>query len=279
MRIVMQVDLDSTLGCKQAHRWFKKDGRWEGVLNKRVVTLTQTDDGFDCEGIDRDTILDYFRADDDLDAIYEDCASKDGYVASLIQRCRGLRILRQPHWECIATYILATNANVKRISMMIENVCRQFGDRVGDYYAFPDPEQIVAGRDRLPLCRLGFREGRLLKFAEDVMEGRFDPDSLEGLSYEDCVSRLMEINGVGPKVADCVALFSYGHMQAFPIDARIGAILKDVYGQEGSYKRLSAFAREKFGEYCGYSQEFLYHSEGINGSQVQAGGSHPNSTS
>ena len=68
-------------------------------------------------------------------------------------------------------------------------------------------------------------------------------------------------------------------MQAFPIDARIENILRDEYGQEGSYKRLSAFARERFGEYCGYSQEFLYHSEGINGSQVQAGGLQPSSTS
>jgi N-glycosylase/DNA lyase len=125
MRIVMDVDLDSTLGCGQAHRWHNVDGSWEGVLGDSVITLTQTSDGFECEGTeDRGLILDYFRHDDDLDSIYEECARSDEFVSSLIDRCKGLRILRQPHYECIATYILATNANVKRIGAMVEGVCR-----------------------------------------------------------------------------------------------------------------------------------------------------------
>lgn len=264
MRIKMDVALDPTLGCGQAHRWHKaEDGSWNGVIGNRKVRLVQTDDGFECEGVDERTILDYFRADDDVEAICSECASMDDYVSRLIAGCHGMRILRQPHWECIATYILATNANVKRIGMMIENVCREFGDDIGGAYAFPRPEQIVAGKDRIGNCRLGFRADRFVEFARMVAEGEFDPDELEDLSYRECVDRLLAIKGVGPKVADCIALFSYGHLNAFPVDARIGNILRDVYGVEGSYRKLSEFAEKKFGRYAGYSQEFLYHSDFI----------------
>ena len=279
MRIVMEVDLDSTLGCGQAHRWIRRDGRWEGVLGDSVVTLTQTADGFDCEGCSEERILSYMRADDDLDAIYGECAEADPLVARLIEGCRGLRILRQDHWECIATYMLAVNANVKRIGTMVESVCREFGDDLGGRHSFPTPEQIVAGKDKICVCKLGYRQDRFVRFAQSVADGSFDPEALEGMGYEGCVAELQRVEGIGPKVADCIALFSYGHLDAFPIDARIGHVLKEAYGVDGSYRRLSEFARSRFGRYCGYSQEFLYHSESILGSQVQAGGLQPSSTS
>ncbi len=279
MRIVLDVDLDSTLGCGQAHRWRKAGDSWEGVLGDSVVTLTQTEDGFECVGCSEERILSYMRADDDLNGIYEECAAADPYVAELIDGCRGLRILRQDHWECIATYILAVNANVKRIGTMVESVCREFGRDLGGRHSFPTPEEIVSKKERIPICKLGYREGRFVRFAESVANGAFDPDSLEGLPYGRCVEELLKIEGVGPKVADCIALFSYGHLDAFPIDARIGHVLKEKYGAEGSYKVLAEFSRNRFGRYCGYSQEFLYHSDSILASQVQAGGLQPNSIS
>ncbi|MDD7423551.1 MAG: DNA glycosylase [Candidatus Methanomethylophilaceae archaeon] len=264
MRIVMDVALDPTLGCGQAHRWHKVGDSWEGVLGNEVITLTQTEDGFECEGTeDRDMILDYFRAEDDLDSIYDDCARHDSFVSDLIGRCKGMRILRQPHYECIATYILATNANVKRIGAMVEGVCRTFGKDLGGRYSFPTPKEIVDGKDRICECRLGYRADRFVEFAQSVLDGRFDPDALESLSYEECVEELLTVKGVGPKVADCIALFSYGHLEAFPIDARISAVMKNVYGIEGSYKKVSAAAREMFGRYAGYSQEFLFHADFI----------------
>ena len=260
----MDVDLDSTLGCGQAHRWHKHGEIWEGVLGDAVIKLTQTQDGFICEGTDDELlILDYFRSEDDLDSIYSECASKDEFVSSLIHRCKGLRILKQPHYECIATYILATNANVKRIGAMVENVCRTFGKDLGGRYSFPTPEEVISKKDLIYECRLGYRAERFVEFAQSVHDGTFDPDALKSASYEDCIEALLTIKGVGPKVADCIALFSYGHLEAFPIDARIGAILKDTYCVEGNYKKLAQFAREKFGRYAGYSQEFLYHAEFI----------------
>jgi N-glycosylase/DNA lyase len=276
MKIRMDVSLNPTLGCGQAHRWFKKDGGWEGVMGDEIVTLTQEEDGFDCEGTsDRKMVMDYFRSEDDLDTIYRDISEHDAFVAELVSGCHGLRILRQSPWECIATYLLATNANVKRIGSMVDNVCREFGRDLGGRYSFPTPEEILAGKDRICNCRLGYRDQRLIELACKVENGDLVPDDLKKMDYRECVDALLTVKGIGNKVADCIALFSFGHLEAFPIDARIGHVLNDVYHVEGSYPKLSEFAREKFGKYAGYAQEFLYHGDNILTSQAHAGGLHP----
>ena len=264
MKIEMDVRLDPTLGCGQAHRWISKGNSWEGVLGDDIITLIQTDDGFECSGTsDRKRILDYFRADDDLDLIYSEISGTDEYLAKLVKGCPGMRILRQDAWECIATYLLATNANVKRIGMMVESVCREFGRDLGGRFSFPTPEEIISKEDCICKCRLGYRDARFVELAHRVSDGDIDPEEIKKMDYEECIETLLTINGVGPKVADCIALFAYGHMEAFPIDARISKVLKNVYGQEGSYAKLSCYSREKFGRYAGYAQEFLYHADFI----------------
>lgn len=261
MRIELDVSLDPTLGCGQAHRWIKKGDIWEGVLGKEIISLKQTEDGFECSGTDDKTmILDYFRADDDLDEIYADCSKNDPYVASLAERCPGLRLLRQDPWECMATYLLATNANVKRIGCMVENVCKEFGKDLGGRYSFPTPEEIIEGESRISNCRLGYRDERFVELAHRVADGDIDPYELRKMDYQGCVNMLLSIKGIGPKVADCIALFSMDHLEAFPIDARIGRMMKERYGQDGNYRDISDYARRRFGRYAGYAQELLYHS-------------------
>ncbi|MDR0523920.1 MAG: hypothetical protein LBG62_05825 [Candidatus Methanoplasma sp.] len=264
MRIDLEVSLDPTLGCGQAHRWRLADGVWTGVLGGDVVRLAQADGGFECEGCsDRRRILEYFREGDDLQAIVSEISAADPHVARLAAACPGMRILKQDRWECLATYLLATNANVKRIAKMVESVCDAFGRDLGERRAFPTPKEILDGRDGICACRLGFREGRLLELAERAESGEVDPDAFAEMGYGECVESLMGINGVGPKVADCVALFAYGHLEAFPVDARISARLGELYGASGSYRAMSGFGRSMFGRYAGYAQQFLYHSEFI----------------
>ena len=261
MRIELDVSLDPTLGCGQAHRWIKKGDIWEGVLGKEIISLKQTEDGFECSGTDdKAMILDYFRADDDLNEIYADCSKNDPYVTSLAERCPGLRLLRQDPWECMATYLLATNANVKRIGCMVENVCKEFGKDLGGRYSFPTPEEIIDGKSRISNCRLGYRDERFVELAHRVADGDIDPYELRKMDYQGCVNMLLSIKGIGPKVADCIALFSMDHLEAFPIDARIGRMMKERYGQDGNYRDISDYARRRFGRYAGYAQELLYHS-------------------
>lgn len=265
MFICTDIDLDSTLGCGQAHRWRRKDdGVWEGVIGNFIVTMAPAPGGTEVSGTeDRRRVETYLRVEDNLRDIIAEISSKDAHVASLAHACPDLRILKQDRWECTATYILATNANVARIGKMVEAVCDTFGKDLGGRHAFPSPKEILDNRDEIPCCKLGFRESRLLEFAEKVESGEHDPDALVECGYEECVSQLMGINGVGPKVADCVALFAYGHLSAFPIDARISKVMETVYGITGSYKTVSEHGRRLFGRYAGYAQEYLYHSDFI----------------
>jgi N-glycosylase/DNA lyase len=265
MHVSMDVSLDPTLGCGQAHRWRKEGDSWHGVLGNEEVVLTQTEDGFDCSGTeDKNKVLAYFRSCDDLHSIIEYISGCDPIVADLSGRCPGLRILKQEPWECLATYLLATNVNVKRIAKMVESVCDTFGTPLKNgRCAFPTPEQILDRSERVCECKLGFREKRFIELAERTENGEIDLDGISEKDYEECVSELVTINGVGPKVADCVALFGFGHLEAFPIDVRISKCMGSMYGVTGSYRTVSEYGRKKFGEYAGYAQEFLYHSDHI----------------
>lgn len=265
MKIELDVSLDPTLGCGQAHRWIKRGDTWNGVLGKHIVDLTETSDGFNIEGcLDKGMILEYFREKDDLGSIVKEISSVDPYVASLSASCPGMRILKQEPWECLATYVLATNVNVKRIAKMVESVCDTFGTSLGERCAFPTPKQILDKQEEIPICKLGYRESRFIELADKVENGDINIENIRDLDYNDCVNELVRINGVGPKVADCVALFGFGHLEAFPVDARISKCLNEIYGISGSYKVMSEFGRNRFGRYAGYAQEFLYHSNIIN---------------
>ncbi len=264
MHVKMDVSLDPTLGCGQAHRWRRTDDGWQGVMGKKVITLKQTETGFECLGTsDVSSLLNYFRNDDDFDEIVQYISDRDAYIADLSDACPGLRILRQDRWECLATYLLATNVNVKRIAKMVESVCDTFGDDLGQRHAFPTPRQILDRSEKVCDCRLGFRETRFIKLAKMVEDNEIDLDSIADMNYGDCVNELMRIDGVGPKVADCVSLFAFDHLEAFPVDARISDRMERLYNVKGSYKVVSNYGRTKFGKYAGYAQEFLYHSDFI----------------
>ena len=264
MRIDLDVSLDPTLGCGQAHRWRKDGDVWEGVLGDEVVYLKQGDGYIDVKGTERRSeLFRYLGGEDDLDGIIAEISEADPYVARLSSECPGMRIMRQEPWECLATYLLATNANVKRIAKMVESVCDHFGRDLGPRHAFPTPREILDGQECIGECKLGFREQRFITLADRVETGDFDPYALCDMDYRECNEALQGINGVGPKVADCVALFGYGHLEAFPVDVRISKVMEHMYGVTGSYAKVSEFGMRKFGKYAGYAQEFLYHADFI----------------
>jgi N-glycosylase/DNA lyase len=172
-----------------------------------------------------------------------------------------MRLIRQDVWECSASYLLASYANVPRNKMMIESVCRIHGRRLRDgRYAFPTPEELAEGGD-IASCRLGYRAEWLKCYARAVRDGEFDLERLKAMDYEDAVRYLKTVRGIGDKVADCIALFSLDHLQACPVDVRIARAMRERYGVSGSYKKVSEHARRHFGRYAGYAQEYLYIAE------------------
>lgn len=257
-----RIDLDHTLSCGQAFRWRKVGRAWEGVIEGRSVRLWQRERGIEVESdLPNDRLEWYFRADDDYEKIIKDI-SKEAYVASLVQRFPGLRLLRQDPWECSASYILATFSNIPRIKMMIERICALYGEEIEPgLHAFPEPKAIAENGERAETCGLGFRCKRFVEYARRVDRGEVDFEELKGAGYEEVHRSLVRLEGVGDKVADCIAVFSLDHLEAFPIDVRIARTLKERYGISGPYGKISALAREYFGPYAGYSQEFIYYAE------------------
>lgn len=254
------LDLNSTLGCGQVFRWHKEGEVWNGILDGKEVGLRQKGASIVAEGaIGERTLRRYFRSDDDLDLIREEIA-KDDAMSAMVAEFPGLRLIRQDPWECAASYVLATNANIPRIQKMIESVCRTFGDPLpGGGYAFPRPDQIAGGKEAARTCGLGYRCGRFVEFARMVDRGEIDLGSLRNVRYSECVKELKSCPGIGDKVADCVAVFSLDHMDAFPVDVRIKKAMEALYGVSGTYRRVNQYGRDYFGRYAGYAQEYIYY--------------------
>lgn len=255
-----RIDLEHTLSCGQAFRWRRSGEGWKGVVDGRVVILRQRGRRIDVETeLPNPVIESYFRADDDYEAIIKEI-SKESYVASLARRFPGLRLLRQDPWECSASYILATFSNIPRIRGMIERICALYGEEIEPgLHAFPRPKAIAENGGRAETCGLGFRCKRFVEYARRVEGGEVDFEGLRASGYAEAHRSLVRLEGIGDKVADCIAVFSLDHLEAFPIDVRIARTLKERYGVEGSYAKVGVFAREHFGPYAGYSQEFIYY--------------------
>ena len=255
------IDLDRTLGCGQVFRWRKEGEVWKGIVKGKELRLRQEGALIIAEGGIGDEALErYFRSDDDLDGIRSEI-SKDERITFMVSNAPGLRLIRQDPWECAASYVLATNANLPRIQKMIENVCRTFGDLLpGGGFTFPRPDQISSGNEAAKTCGLGFRCNRFVEFARLVDRGEIDLDTLRKVDYDECVRELKSYPGIGDKVADCVAVFSLDHLDAFPVDVRIKNAMDDMYGVCGTYRSVNRFGREYFGRYAGYAQEYIYYS-------------------
>ena len=164
---------------------------------------------------------------------------------------------------------------------MIHNLSRRFGARVTmegrPFHAFPRPEDLAEADPReLRKCGLGFRAEYISEISRLVAEGEFDPEGLRGVGYEEARRRLTSLPGVGPKVADCVLLFSLDRLEAFPVDVWVRRIVLESYPDHfeqpfihkvlnrksitpGEYQKIGSFARRNFGRYAGYAQEYLYH--------------------
>ena len=260
------LDLDLTLGCGQTFRWRRADdGSWSGPLGERHFTLRKVGGNLRASAVPcgdgaADAVAEHLRAGDDIGLIQRSL-SKDPVLGRGIRDLRGLRIVKMDEWECLVSFALATYANIPRISKMVEALAATYGRRIAPgTHAFPDHARLSkANVSDLRRLGLGYRADHVMGICESV-----DGDKIDRMTRMDS-GRLREelkaLPGVGDKVADCVSLFGFGRLDAFPIDVWMERALKRLYGQEGSYKRLRGFASERFGRFAGYAQEYMYMNE------------------
>ncbi len=270
-------DLAESLESGQAHRWKNLgDGWYSGVLGQWLIHVRQEPEGVryraTCAGDDanpeslKSLLRSYFRLDDDIEAIYGDIC-RDRRVAEMVNRYPGLRILRQDPWECTVAFICSATSNIPRIHQNMEAMADSLGDPlelVGEVrHTFPSAEQLAsAGEGFLRELGLGFRAPYVVAAAQRVCDGELDLDELVRLPYPETKSRLMECYGIGAKIADCIAVFSLEKLQAFPVDVWVRRALAEWYfpmQKKPPDRAMVEWAQDYFGQYAGYSQQYLFH--------------------
>jgi N-glycosylase/DNA lyase len=256
-----EFDLRLTLASGQVFHWQEEaDGVWSGVVGNKLLRVQQNREELQIlQGSPR-LAADYFALDHPLLEIYATFPDDDFSRAALVA-ARGLRVMRQPRWECLATFLTSSMKQVSHIRGMSLALRERFGEPVqGSAVAAYPPPEILAKRkeDDLRACGLGFRAPNLLKTAQWVADGRIDLDGLAGLPTDALRDALCQLPGVGRKIANCVLLFAYERLDAVPVDVWIERVARSMSGT-GSLVELETFSRERFGIYAGYVQQYLFH--------------------
>ena len=266
-------DLAATLASGQAFRWKNSGEAWEGIIGARWVRLRQNAEGIAVETAQPTTAPDwqwlalYLQTDVDLDAVARTFPD-DEPMRRAVAACRGLRLLRQEPWECLASFILSSTKQIVQIQQIVALLCERFGEPLvvppghEPAFAFPTVERLaLCSEADLRDCKMGFRAPNLLRTAKMIAAGEVNLPSLHTRTVEEALIELLKFPGVGPKIANCVLLFAYGFPQAFPVDVWIMKALRELYfpKRRVSEKRIAHFAATHFGPHAGYAQQYLFH--------------------
>lgn len=260
--------------CGQCFRWNRQeDGSYIGVAYGKIAHADYDPQSLllRLEGTsvptDEDLWKNYFDLNRDYGEIKSHLTKDDEIMAEALRWSHGMRILNQDPWETLISFILSQNNNITRIKKCVESLCSSFGPTIGEYrgetyYGFPEPESLaVLTEEDLAHCKLGYRAKYILGTAAAVADdGKRTLNSIAQSSAEEAHEYLQSLCGVGPKVANCISLFSMGKTASFPLDVWIKRVMNQLYGiAEGDTKAMNAYAQKHFGEYGGIAQQYLFH--------------------
>lgn len=261
-----EFDLALTLGCGQVFHWRQHGAGWLGMIGdapcyaeQRGTTLLVP------HGIEK-IAAHYFALDHPLEemrATFPD----DPAMRAAGQACRGLRLVRQPHWECLATFITSAQKAVPHIAQISHTLRERYGRPAAwndeRLFEYPEPAALAALEEKdLRACALGYRAKNLLRTARMIAGGEVSLEAIARLGDGEAALELQRLAGVGPKVAACALLFGFGRLAAFPIDVWIERILRTIYfakKRRVTTQRLREFSARHFGAFGGYAQQYLFH--------------------
>jgi N-glycosylase/DNA lyase len=261
-----EFDLRQTLESGQVFHWEEVGAGYLGLIGRKPVHVEQRGSALWVRGPGAELVPDYFALDHPLGAIHASFPA-DPAMRAALECCRGLRIIRQPAWECVATFITSSMKQVAHIRQMSAAMRERFGEPVefegGRLFAFPTPARLSAVSEvALRECGLGYRAKNLLGAALLIASGEVDLAALRALDDDAARAELCRLPGVGPKVANCALLFAFERLRAFPIDVWIERVLRETYfkrKRKVTAARLRKFCDSYFGEFGGYAQQYLFH--------------------
>lgn len=256
---VIQVKKEKKI-CKEMN------GEKEINKTKEIITITGK-----CDGNFKEIVEEYFDLNRDYEKIKKQLENTDEYLKTSIEYGKGIRILNQDLWETIISFIISANNNIPRIKGIIERISQKYGNEIEwnekKYYTFPTPEQLkdVTVQEFRNLG-LGFRDIRLYETTQMILNKEVDLENLrKNPNTQEVRNELLKLSGVGPKVADCILLFSdLKRFDVFPIDVWVRRVMNDLYIRESDESKVSKakiekLAEEKFGDLKGLAQQYLFY--------------------
>lgn len=269
-------ELKDIFDCGQCFRWNKEqDGSYTGVFKQNVLNVKKEGKDIYFKGIcNRDIkseVEEYFDLNRDYETIKNKLSKIDINMKTSIEYGSGIRILNQDLWETIISFIISANNNIPRIKGIIERLSKTYGKKIvwnnNEYYTFPTSKELKdVTVEEYRNLGLGFRDVRLYETTKMILNNEVN---LEKLKIENDTLKvreeLLKLSGVGPKVADCILLFSeLKRFDVFPIDVWVRRVMNDLYIKEDdenkvSKKKIESLAKEKFGNLSGIAQQYLFY--------------------
>ncbi len=269
-------NLKDIFECGQCFRWnIEKDGSYTGVFKGNVINIKKEGNNIIfngvCEGKIQDVVEDYFDLKRDYKKIKSKLSKIDSNMEKSIKYGEGIRILNQDLWETIISFIISANNNIPRIKGIIERLSKKYGKKIiwgnKEYYAFPTAKELKnVTVEEYRKLGLGFRDVRLYETTQMILNKQVD---LEKLQKEEDTQKvrqeLLKLSGVGPKVADCILLFStLKRFEVFPIDVWVRRVMNDLYIKNENENKVSkneilSLANKKYGNLAGIAQQYLFY--------------------
>ncbi len=257
--------------CGQCFRWdLEDDGSYIGVAYGKILNVRKEEDTivFNNTNIEdfNNIWTSYFDLNNNYGRIKEDLSKDDEVMKDATNFGHGIRILKQEPWETLISFIISANNAIPRIKKSVRLLSENFGEYLGqyggkDYYSFPTPEAIYnLSEEQLAACGVGYRSKYILNTARAVIDENISLEQLKELNSEDCFEAMRRFSGVGPKVANCILVFAMGKVEAVPVDVWVKRVMEYFYFHEDTpNKKIEEFARDKFGKYGGYAQQYLFY--------------------
>ncbi|WP_035377626.1 DNA-3-methyladenine glycosylase family protein [Fervidicella metallireducens] len=268
LKDVRDFELKHIFDCGQCFRWNEEpDGSYIGVASKKAVRISKKHEDIYIHGgkfEDADFWISYLDLNRDYKKIKE-VLSKDKILMEAIKHGEGIRILNQEIFETIISFIISANNRIPMIKRAVENISKRFGEEIlldnKIYYTFPSPEELKnATVDDLKNCGCGFRAEYIVETTRQILDGNVNLNEIKTMPTDKAQKELMNLKGIGPKVADCILLFSMGKHDAFPVDVWVKRVMQHFYlAPDVNLAKIREYGRNTFGEYAGFAQQYLFY--------------------
>ena len=262
------INLEDTITCGQIFRYEKEDdSSFTVILSDRVVNLKKENNNLivmsnkesDLENI----ITNYLDLKTNYESLNKKLIDIDESLSEIINSCSGLKMIRQPKFECMISYIISQNNRVPQIKKTLDNISEKYGDKVifndKEYYLFPTLDKLInvsIGDYRNLKC--GFRDRYIYECIQNINSKNIDLDLIDTMDSTSALNYLMKNKGIGEKVASCILLFAYSKFDVYPIDTWVKKYMKDKYNITG-VKNIRSFTENRYKENSGLIIQYMFH--------------------